>query len=128
MHVTADSNSRTRWWNRVLRPSIEIDADRLEAEVVDHGADAIRDCVIGKPSVVHGLLKSVTLRPAGGTPVVEADLWDGTGFINLVFLGRRRIPGITPGRHVVAHGRPILRNGELTMMNPRYELLAAQTD
>ncbi len=126
--MTTDSNSGTRWWNRVLRPSIEIDADRLEAEVGEHDADAIRDCVIGKPSVVHGLLKSVTLRPAEGTPFVEADLWDGTGLINLVFLGRRRIPGITPGRHVVAHGRPIMRNGQLTMMNPRYELLAAQTD
>jgi hypothetical protein len=117
-----------RWWNRILRPSIDVDADRLQAEVVDLGASPISECTIGQPFTVHGLLKSVTLRPAEGTPVVEADLWDGTAQINLVFLGRRRIPGITPGRHLVAHGRPIIRNGQLTMMNPRYELLAAHAD
>ena len=105
-----------------------MDAERLRAEVVDHGAQPIDACVIGQPSTVHGLLRSVTLRPAEGTPVVEADLWDGTGQLNLVFLGRRRIPGITPGRHLVVHGRPIMRAGQLTMMNPRYELLAVSAD
>ena len=120
--------STQRWWNRILRPSIDIDADRLQAEVVDLGASPISECPIGQPFTVHALLKSVTLRPAESTPIVEADLWDGTAQINLVFLGRRRIPGITPGRHVVAHGRPIMRQGQLTMMNPRYELLAAHAD
>ncbi|MEI6229112.1 MAG: OB-fold nucleic acid binding domain-containing protein [Actinomycetes bacterium] len=126
--MTTNSTSEPRWWNRILRPSIEMDADRLQSEVVDHDARPIRDCVVGQPSTFHGLLKSVTLRPVQGAPVVEADLWDGTGQINIVFLGRRRIPGITPGRHLVIHGRPIMREGQLTMMNPRYELLAAQTD
>ena len=120
--------STQRWWNRILRPSIDIDADRLQAEVVDLGASPNSECTIGQPFTVHGLLKSVTLRPAESTPIVEADLWDGTAQLNLVFLGRRRIPGITPGRHVVAHGRPIMRQGQLTMMNPRYELLAAHAD
>ena len=105
-----------------------MDADRLQSQVPAHNAKAIRDCVVGEPSTVHGLLKSVTLRPVQGAPAVEAELWDGTGHVNVVFLGRRRIPGITPGRHLVLHGRPIMRNGQLTMMNPRYELLAAQTD
>ena len=105
-----------------------MDADRLQSEGVGHDARPIRDCVVGQPSTFPGLLKSVTLRPVQGAPVVEADLWDGTGQINIVFLGRRRIPGITPGRHLVIHGRPTMREGQLTMMNPRYELLAAQTD
>jgi hypothetical protein len=53
---------------------------------------------------------------------VEAELWDGTGRMRLLFLGRRRIPGITPGRSVVVTGRPIIRDGEWTMVNPRYSL------
>lgn len=122
------SATRTHWWNRVLRSSADVDAERLQAEVEDLGASAISACTLGEPTTVHGLLKSVTLRPAESTPVVEADLWDGTAQVNLVFLGRRRIPGITPGRHVVVHGRPIMRNGRLTMMNPRYELRAAHAE
>jgi hypothetical protein len=79
-------------------------------------------------STVSGRLRSVTLRPVGKAPAVEAELWDGTGRMTLLFLGRRRIPGITPGRHVVVHGRAILRDGDRTMVNPRYELLPASAE
>jgi hypothetical protein len=72
---------------------------------------------------VVGRLRSVTLRPDADTPAVEAELYDGSGSLTLIFLGRRRIPGITPGRSVAAHGRPIVRDGTRTMINPRYELL-----
>ena len=70
------------------------------------------------PVTVTGRLRSVTLRPVANAPAVEADLWDGTGRLTLLFLGRRRIPGITPGRHLVVHGRAIVRDGERTHGQP----------
>jgi amino acid transporter len=71
---------------------------------------------------VAGTLRAVTLRPRGPSLTMEADLWDGTGSITLVWLGRRDIPGIQPGRRIVVHGRLASIKGEATMFNPSYEL------
>ena len=122
------SSSRPGLFARLLRTQAELDADRLETEATAQGATLVRDCQGGCVSTVSGRLRSVTLRPVGGAPAVEADLWDGTGRLTLLFLGRRRIPGITPGRHLVVHGRAIVRDGDRTMVNPRYELLPATAD
>ena len=119
---------RTGLFTRWTRTQSEVDADRLEDEATSHGATHIRDCVGGTPTTVIGRLRSVTLRPAAKAPAVEAELWDGTGRMTLLFLGRRRIPGITPGRHVVVHGRAIVRDGERTMVNPRFELLPTSAE
>jgi hypothetical protein len=65
----------------------------------------------------------VTLRPRGGTPSLEAQLYDGTGTVELIWLGRRRIGGIEPGRSVVAFGLITDCDGRRTMFNPLYELM-----
>jgi amino acid transporter len=72
-----------------------------------------------------GTLRAVTQRPSGGSLSMEAELWDGTGQVNLVWLGRRNIPGIQPGRRIVVHGRLTSRKGEPTIFNPTYELQPA---
>ncbi len=122
------SSSRPGLFARLLRTQAELDADRLETEATAQGATLVRDCQGGCVSTVSGRLRSVTLRPVGGAPAVEAELWDGTGRLTLLFLGRRRIPGISPGRHLVVHGRAIVRDGDRTMVNPRYELLPTSAD
>ncbi|MFN8167292.1 MAG: OB-fold nucleic acid binding domain-containing protein [Candidatus Nanopelagicales bacterium] len=111
--------------SRWARTQAEMDADRLESEATEHGATHIRDCPGGCTVTITGRLRSVTLRPVANAPAVEADLWDGTGRITVLWLGRRRIPGITPGRHLVVHGRVIMRDDGRLMVNPRYELLPA---
>jgi hypothetical protein len=72
---------------------------------------------------VAGTLRAVTLRPRGTSPTMEADLWDGTGSITLVWLGRHDIPGVQPGRRLVVHGRLAQIKGERMIFNPSYELL-----
>jgi amino acid transporter len=74
---------------------------------------------------VAGTLRTVTLRPRGSTPTMEAELWDGTATVTLVWLGRRDIPGIEPGRKLVVHGRMTTLKGERAIYNPRYELQPA---
>ena len=49
--------------------------------------------------------RTVTLRPRGGVPALEAELYDGSGSISVVWLGRRRIGGIAPGRGIRVVGR-----------------------
>jgi len=53
---------------------------------------------------------------------MEADLWDGTGHVTLIWLGRREIRGMRPGRKIVAHGRIARIKDERVMYNPSYEL------
>jgi hypothetical protein len=71
---------------------------------------------------VAGTLRAVTLRPRGSTLTMEAELWDGTGRVLLVWLGRRDIPGVEPGRKIVVHGRLTSVKGERAIYNPAYEL------
>jgi len=54
----------------------------------------------------------------------EVDLWDGSGSIALLWLGRHSIPGISAGRGLIAEGR-ISRNpqGAPAIYNPKYSLL-----
>lgn len=72
---------------------------------------------------LRGTLRTVTLRPRGGVPALEAELFDGTGVIMVVWLGRRRIAGVVPGRSVQVEGRIGLQDGVRVLYNPRYELI-----
>ena len=98
-------------------------AEELRGGVRDVGATPICDCVPGEPATVTGVLRSVTLRPREGVPAVEAELYDGSGRIMVVWLGRRRIHGVTPGRGIVVHGRITCTTEKPTIFNPRYTLL-----
>ena len=71
---------------------------------------------------MQGTLKTVTLRPRGGVPALEAELYDGSGSISVVWLGRRRIGGISPGRAIRVEGRIGVQDDQRVMYNPRYEL------
>ena len=97
-------------------------AEQLKVGVRDVGATPIADCVPGQPTTVSGVLRSVTLRPREGVPAVEAELFDGTGRILLVWLGRRRIHGVEPGRGIVVSGRMTCNTDRPTIFNPKYEL------
>ena len=46
----------------------------------------------------------------------------GSGVVLLVWLGRRRIGGIAPGRVIRVEGRIGLQDGQRVVYNPRYEL------
>jgi len=71
---------------------------------------------------VSGVIRSVTLRPREGVPALEAELYDGSGSLDLVWLGRREIAGVTPGRRVKIEGLVCMVDGRRTVFNPRYEL------
>lgn len=57
-----------------------------------------------------------------GAPALEAELYDGSDVIDLIWLGRRKIAGIEPGRLVLAEGLVSIQDGRKVMFNPRYEL------
>jgi hypothetical protein len=98
-------------------------AQALRHDVRDLGVSSICDCAAGQPAVVSGVLRSVSLRPREGVPAVEAELFDGSGRVLVVWLGRRRIRGISPGRGIVIEGRMTGDATRPVIFNPRYTLL-----
>ncbi|MEJ7702999.1 MAG: OB-fold nucleic acid binding domain-containing protein [Geodermatophilaceae bacterium] len=74
---------------------------------------------------VTGRLKSVVYLPQGSVPTLEAELYDGSGSVVLVWLGRRQITGIEPGRTLTARGRIAENQGRRVIYNPWYELSPA---
>ncbi|MBO0885263.1 MAG: OB-fold nucleic acid binding domain-containing protein, partial [Mycobacterium sp.] len=53
---------------------------------------------------------------------VRAEFFDGTDSVDLIWIGRRRIPGVSPGRRILVRGRVGDREGRKVMYNPYYEL------
>ncbi|WP_265521464.1 OB-fold nucleic acid binding domain-containing protein [Oerskovia flava] len=86
------------------------------------GCSAVSGLTNRSRATVAGVLRSVVLRPRDGVPTVEAELYDGSGAVDLVWLGRRRIAGIEPGRRAKVEGFVSEIDGRRTMYNPRYEL------
>lgn len=98
-------------------------ADReLRGEIASVGATAVSQCCKGEPVTVAGTLRAVTLRPRAGVPTLEAELYDGTGSVTLIWLGRRRIGGVECGRSLLARGRLTSYEGRPTIYNAEYEL------
>ncbi len=74
---------------------------------------------------IAGTVRVIRHDPIGGMPALEAELCEGPGRVDLIWLGRASIPGIEPGSMVVAEGRLGVRRGRATMFHPRYELSTA---
>ncbi len=72
---------------------------------------------------VTGKVHSVRVQPLRGTPTFELTLVDGSGALDVVFLGRRSIAGITPGVTLSVEGAVGEHRGRLAMLNPEYRIL-----
>ena len=102
--------------------SDEQHARELRATTRAGRCDLISQCADRTPVRLRGTLKTVTLRPRGGVPALEAELFDGSAALDVVWLGRRSIVGIEPGRKLIASGRISMSRGRRVLFNPKYEL------
>ncbi len=121
----APSGSREGWWARLTRSRSEEEAAHLQQlarQEADPQAQPICACVPGESVVVRGIVRSVVTPPAGASPAVEIELDDGSGSLRVIWLGRRRIPGVDAGRSMVVRGRLTCHTDHPTIYNPRYEL------
>lgn len=109
-------------WSRWTRSRDEAEADELQRELVEAAGSSICSCQPGERVCISGTVRSVTLRPREQAPALEIELYDGTGSLTVVWMGRRRILGITPGRRMTVWGRLTCNADEPRIFNPRYEL------
>ena len=103
---------------RRIRDEDDLEAQDLQVESEQAGATAVVRCSLGGEVCIAGTLRVGHAAPAGRGPTLEAELYDGTGSVALVFLGRRRIRGVEPGRALVARGRLTKRDGLPDALQP----------
>jgi hypothetical protein len=115
----------SRKMHRLTCDESVLEAEELLGQVEEVGATPVKACAARRNVCVTGTIKSVTLKSLAGAPSLEADIYDGTGSVTAIFLGRRRICGIETGRSIVLRGRITEREEQRIIYNPRYELRPA---
>ncbi|GGL14002.1 OB-fold nucleic acid binding domain-containing protein [Mangrovihabitans endophyticus] len=113
-----------RFFERLTASEAELDARHLQQESAKCGAMPAGQCRRGQVVSVSGRLRTVAYTPRTNLPTLEAELYDGSDVVTLVFLGRRSIVGIEPGRQLTAKGRIAIRDDRKVIYNPYYELEA----
>jgi hypothetical protein len=111
--------------HRLAADDDELRDEDLRRAAEAEGAVPIGGCRDHDAACVAGTIRSVTVRSRAGAPALEVEVYDGSGCVTLVFLGRRQIPGLEAGRPLKATGRVSRDDRRTTIFNPRYELLPA---
>ncbi|PRH78470.1 DNA-binding protein [Streptomyces solincola] len=111
-----------RMLDRLSSSQGDLESQELREDTRVSGCLRISDCDDRQIVKVTGTLRTVTLRPRAGVPALEAELFDGTAPLDVVWLGRRSITGIEPGRKLIASGRVSMSHGRRVLFNPKYEL------
>ncbi|MHB8464067.1 MAG: amino acid permease [Acidimicrobiales bacterium] len=115
-HPPAASRGRapTRQERPTLPPGVALPEGTVPIGTVRH-----RDRV-----VLAGRVRAVRVQPRAGVATLQCTVADGTGEIQVVFLGRRHVGGWEPGAFVSVTGMVGERDGRLEILNPDYQLFA----
>jgi hypothetical protein len=105
-------------------PTHELDRERRAKrfEETNSGTVRIGEAPRRVPTQIAGEVTSLRVVPKAGSPWLEVTVDDGSGSAVLVFTGRKRVPGIQPGRAIIAEGVARDEHDRLTILNPRYSL------
>ncbi len=95
----------------------------VTAEEVPEGVLPIAEIAYRQRARVAGRIRSQRVQPWAGVATLECVIVDGTGGINLVFLGRKHVAGLAPGVRLVAEGTVGEHGGKLAILNPLYRIL-----
>ncbi|MGW4480370.1 OB-fold nucleic acid binding domain-containing protein [Rhodococcus triatomae] len=118
------ANGYIRRLTRRLTEDIDqLDAEELAQSLQATGAQRACDCRHGEEVTMRGRLRSVESCAQSANASMRAELFDGTDPVTLVWIGRRRIPGIETGKQLLVRGRIGDRDGQKVIYNPYYELL-----
>jgi hypothetical protein len=109
---------------RLTKPVEEIDRENLTA-FCDARHLVAMDTIEPRTRVrVGGEVRSGRIVPRAGAPALEVTVSDGRGSVVGVFLGRRKIAGLSPGRKVAFDGVAARNGKRYLVFNPIYELLS----
>jgi hypothetical protein len=112
------------FFRRLFASEAELDAEELQRDAAESGSTPACDVNRGDMVSVTGRLRTVVYTPRTNLPTLEAELYDGSDLVRLVWLGRRHIAGIEPGRLITVRGRCAIQGDRKVIYNPHYELEA----
>lgn len=69
---------------------------------------------------VQGMIRSAGTVTVGGGLAYHFTLVDGSGELDVLFLGRSRMAGLQPSTRIIAKGTVGSYDGKLALWNPRY--------
>lgn len=122
----SDGGTFRRMLRRLTSDVERLDAEELSTDADRSGAQRAAECCSGQEVNMQGRLRSVEYCPQDAKAQLQAELFDGTDAVTLIWLGRRRIAGIEPGRTMRVRGRLAVREGRKVIYNPYYEICQAQ--
>jgi RecG-like helicase len=109
--------------DRLTKPIEELDREALRSYCDELGATAMNQITARAPMRVAGEVRAVRIVPRAGAPATEVTVSDGRGSVVAVFLGRRRIAGMSPGHRVLLSGVAGRDGNRFLVYNPEYTLL-----
>jgi hypothetical protein len=109
--------------DRLTKPVEELDRQDLRAFCDRLQTTPIEEAVPRQPARVAGEVRSVRIVPRAGADALEVTVNDGRASVIGVFLGRRKIHGISPGRKLVLEGVVVQNGSQRFIYNPMYTLL-----
>lgn len=112
-----------RVFGRLAMSADELQDDEIKVDLASQGGTPAELLAERQVATVCGAVRSTTLRPKGDVAALVVELYDGSRPVNLVWLGRREIAGISPGARLRATGRVTRHRGHLAIFNPAYEIL-----
>lgn len=112
-----------RMLDDLAQDQAELEAEELTIECARPGCTRIADLRPRRQATVTGTVHSVAVLPAEQAPELRVELYDGTGLLDVIWMGRRSIEGIRPGSYLTLTGRVTLVDGRRTIFNPGYEML-----
>ncbi len=117
-------------FRRFFRRMAESDEQRYAEEIEAWAAKIpetvrIRDAPTRSKVRLAGVVRRITVRPLEGEESLEAVLYDGTGEVTVVWMGRRSIHGLNLGTRLVVEGflAEKLHAGR-RVVNPSFEFTA----
>ena len=109
--------------HRVTASNEDLADDDLQRSSINAGVSTIAEARMRSRASLQGRIEVLTLNPRGTNRWLEAELRDGTGAVTLIWMGRRRIPGLRAGRRISVEGMITEADGRRVIYNPRYTVL-----
>jgi RecG-like helicase len=118
----------TTMFSGLLRSQGDVEAEEIAAECARPGCVRIADLRHRDHATITGTVHSVAIPPKSDSPQIRVELYDGSGIVELIWLGRRSITGISPGAYLTVRGRVAYDDttDRLLIFNPSYDLLPSR--
>ena len=116
-------------FRRFFRRMAESDEQRYAEEILAWAEKVPGSVRIAEASPrsrvkLAGVVRRITVRPLEGHESLEAILFDGSGEVTVVWMGRRTIRGLSLGTHLIVEGLLAEQRAERRLVNPTFEFAA----